>query len=111
MPHTITQEISIENILDYSKALAEDCIISGTYEGATLYAKKTSDNKYNYSLIAHEPKKDTKQILRSSTRIMSVIDFNTLLNIIKEVYKIFSSHTDKSNIITNHQTDNTSIHF
>lgn len=109
MPHTLTQDVNAENILDYSKALAEDCIISGTYESATLYAKQVSENSYHYSLIAHEHKKDDNQILKSSTRIISLINFNRLLNIIEEVYKIFSSRAESQDITITNQEQNTTI--
>lgn len=109
MPHTLTQDVNAEHILDYSKALAEDCIISGIYESATLYAKQVAENSYHYSLIAHESKKDDHQILKSSTRIMSLIDFNRLLNIIEEVYKIFSSRANYQDITITHHKQNTTI--
>ena len=113
MPHTLTQDVNAENILDYSKALAEDCIISGIYKSATLYAKRVDQNSYHYSLIAHEPKNDDNQIIESSTRIISLIDFNRLLNIVEEVYKIFTSRAENKDIeiITNEQTTNISINM
>ncbi len=113
MPHTLTQDVNAENILDYSKALAEDCIISGIYKSATLYAKRVDQDSYHYSLIAHEPKKEENQIIESSTRIISLIDFNRLLSIVEEVYKIFTSRAENKDIEinTNDQTINISINM
>ena len=47
MPHTLTQNVNAEYIVDFSKALAENCMISGTYESAKLFIKKQSENSYN----------------------------------------------------------------
>ena len=44
MPHTYKQDILAEYIEEYSKDLAEDCMISGIYESATIYAKKKQIN-------------------------------------------------------------------
>jgi hypothetical protein len=97
MPHTFNQEINAEYVVDYSKALAENCMISGTYESANLYIKKQSDNAYNISFVAYEPKKDIAQIIRSSTRIISLIDFDKVSNTFEEVYKVFQNKIPKDN--------------
>ena len=100
MPHTFNQNILAEQMEEYSKALAEDCMISGTYDSACLYAKKETDNLYSISFVAYEPKKDKKQIIRSSTRIFSKIDKEKLINTITTVYKTFKTRTNPPAVST-----------
>ena len=104
MPHTLTQEVNAEYVVDYSKALAENCMISGAYESASLFIKKQSDNSYNISFVAYEPKTDNTQIIRSSTRIISIIDFDKVSNTLEHVYKVFQNKIPKENITTNIRT-------
>lgn len=111
MPHTLTQDVNAEYIEEYSKALAEDCMISGIYERATLYAKKESDNLYDISFIAYEPKQDQNQILSSSTRIFSKVDYNKVSNTLETVYKIFSNKIPKDNTTINITDNNIEIVF
>jgi hypothetical protein len=111
MPHTFNQEVNAEYIVDYSKALAENCMISGTYESATLYIKKQSENSYSISFVAYEQKKDATQILRSSTRIISLIDFNKVLNTLEQVYKVFQNKIPKENITTTINNNSIDILF
>ncbi len=97
MPHTFTQDVNAEYIVDYAKALAEDCMISGTYEKSNLYIKKQSENSYNIIYTAYEPKKDSNQIICSSTRIISLIDFDKVQTTLEQVYKIYSNKISKDN--------------
>ena len=106
MPHTLNQEVNAEYVVDYSKALAENCMISGTYESATLFIKKQSENSYNISFVAYEPKKDETQIIRSSTRIISLIDFDKVSNTLEQVYKVFQNKIPKEDTIIK-TTENT----
>lgn len=110
MPHTLTQDVNSEQLEEYSKALAEDCMISGIYESATLYAKKESDNLYDVSFIAYESQ-EKKQILRSSTRIFSKVDLDKLINTLEEVYKIFSNKIPKENTSIKISSDSIKITF
>ncbi len=106
MPHTYNQDVLAEYMEEYSKALAEDCMISGIYESATLYAKKETDNLYNITFIAYEPKTNN-QIIQSSTRIFSKLDKDKLIKTITTIYKIFQSRTNPPFISPNQ--DNTQI--
>lgn len=110
MPHTLNQEVNAEYVVDYSKALAENCMISGTYESATLFIKKQSENSYNISFVAYESKKDN-QILRSSTRIISLIDFDKVSKTLEQVYKVFTTKIPKENIVTNIKENSIDITF
>ena len=111
MPHTLTQEVNAEYVVDYSKALAENCMISGAYESASLFIKKQSDNSYNISFVAYEPKTDNTQIIRSSTRIISIIDFDKVSNTLEQVYKVFQNKIPKENITTNINDNSIDILF
>ena len=106
MPHIITNEVPANNLEDYSKVLIQDCLISGLYESANIYINRRSDNIYNFSLIAYEPKKIDNQIIRSSTRIISKIDFKTLLSTINSIYKVLLSNVPKETISTEYQENN-----
>ena len=101
MPHILTQDILAEQMEEYSKALAEDCVLSGIYDKANLYAKKTTDNHYDIMFTAYEPKKDKNQIINSSTRIISKLDEEKLYKTIKTIYKTFISNSTPSAISTN----------
>ena len=98
MPHTLTQNVNAEYIVDFSKALAENCMISGTYERAKLFIKKQSENSYNISFVAYETN-DTNQIINNSTRIVSLIDFDKVSNTIEQVYKVYSNKIPKENTL------------
>lgn len=98
MPHTLTQNVNAEYIVDFSKALAENCMISGTYESAKLFIKKQSENSYNISFVAYETN-DTNQIINNSTRIVSLIDFDKVSNTLEQVYKVYSNKIPKENTL------------
>lgn len=98
MPYTLTQNVDAEYIVDFSKALAENCMISGTYESAKLFIKKQSENSYNISFVAYETN-DTNQIINNSTRIVSLIDFDKVSNTIEQVYKVYSNKIPKENTL------------
>lgn len=98
MPHTLTQNVDAEYIVDFSKALAENCMISGTYESAKLFIKKQSENSYNISFVAYETN-DTNQIINNSTRIVSLIDFDKVSNTLEQVYKVYSNKIPKENAL------------
>lgn len=98
MPHTLTQNVDAEYIVDFSKALAENCMISGTYESAKLFIKKQSENSYNISFVAYETN-DTNQIINNSTRIVSLIDFDKVSNTLEQVYKVYSNKIPKENTL------------
>lgn len=101
MPHTFTQDILPEQMEEHSKALAEDCMLSGIYNSAKIYAKKNIDNLYDITFTAYEPKKDKNQIISSSTRIISKLDKDNLIKTITTIYKTFISKSTPPAVSTN----------